>query len=47
MTPPFAHAAHFLEIPIYAGPVLLLIGWFKAGEWRERRRKRRAEGPGG
>jgi hypothetical protein len=38
---PIAHAAHFIELPIYLGPVLLLIAWFKVDRWRERRRKGR------
>ena len=38
---PFAHAAHLLEIPIYGGPVILLVLWFKLDGWRERRRKKR------
>ncbi|MGZ4203208.1 MAG: hypothetical protein ACXVRH_14270 [Thermoleophilaceae bacterium] len=42
---PFAHAAHLLEIPIYGGPVILLVAWFKLGAWRERRRERRSQRP--
>jgi hypothetical protein len=38
---PIAHAAHFIELPIYLGPVLLLIAWVKLDKWRDRRRKRR------
>jgi hypothetical protein len=38
---PFAHAAHFIVLPIYLGPVLLLIAWVKLDKWRGRRRKRR------
>ena len=45
VTVPFAHAAHLLEIPIYGGPVFLLIAWFKLGDWRERRRQRRSQRP--
>lgn len=40
---PFAHAAHFIEIPIYLGPVILLVAWFKLGTWRERRKERRSQ----
>jgi hypothetical protein len=39
--PPLAHAGHVLvELPIYLGPVLLLIAWFKFAEWRHRRKER-------
>jgi len=39
VTPPLAHAGHVLiELPIYLGPVLLLIAWFKFSEWRHKRR---------
>jgi len=42
VNPPFGHAGHVLiELPIYLGPVLLLVAWFKFSEWR---RKRRGEG---
>ena len=41
MTLPIAHAAHFIEIPIYLGPVILLVVWFKLDSWRGKRRKRR------
>jgi hypothetical protein len=37
--PPLAHAGHVLiELPIYLGPILLLILWFKVSEWRRKRR---------
>jgi hypothetical protein len=37
--PPLAHAGHVLiELPIYLGPVLLLVLWFKVADWRRRRR---------
>jgi hypothetical protein len=40
---PLAHAGHVLvELPIYLGPVLLLVLWFKLGDWREKRRKGKA-----
>ena len=39
MIPPLAHAGHVLiELPIYLGPILLLILWFKVSEWRRKRR---------
>ena len=42
MTPPLAHAGHVLiELPIYLGPVLLLVAWFKFNEWRQKRRGER------
>jgi len=35
--PPLAHAGHVLvELPIYLGPVVLLIAWFKFSEWRQK-----------
>ena len=42
---PFAHAAHLLEMPIYRGPVFLLVAWLKLGTWRERRREGRSQRP--
>jgi hypothetical protein len=42
VTPPFAHAGHVLiELPIYLGPVVLLIAFFKFNEWRQRRNERK------
>jgi hypothetical protein len=38
---PIAHAGHLLEVPIYLGPVLLLVAWFNIDRWRERRRNGR------
>jgi hypothetical protein len=39
LIPPIAHAGHVLvELPIYLGPVVLLVAWFKFSEWRQRRR---------
>ena len=39
MIPPMAHAGHVLiELPIYLGPVLLLVAWFKFNDWRQKRR---------
>jgi len=36
----FAHLGHwYVGVPVYFGPVLLLILWFKVGEWRDRRRR--------
>ena len=41
MIVPMAHAGHVLiELPIYLGPVLLLVAWFKLSEWRQKRRGR-------
>ncbi|HET8672101.1 MAG TPA: hypothetical protein VFL87_00575 [Thermoleophilaceae bacterium] len=43
MIVPLAHAGHVLiELPIYLGPVILLVLWFKLGDWREKRKERRA-----
>jgi hypothetical protein len=40
--PPFAHAGHVLvELPIYLGPVVLLVAWFKLSEWRQKRKEGR------
>ena len=47
MTVPFAHAAHLLEIPIYGGPVILLIAWFKLGDWRNGAENAARSGLGG
>jgi hypothetical protein len=42
VTPPLAHAGHVLiELPIYLGPLLLLVFWFKFSEWRQRRKERK------
>ena len=42
MIPPLAHAGHVLvELPIYLGPVILLIVWFKLSEWRQKRKGER------
>jgi hypothetical protein len=38
--PPMAHAGHVLiDLPIYLGPVILLVAWFKIAEWRQKRRR--------
>jgi hypothetical protein len=38
---PMAHAGHVLvDLPIYLGPVILLVAWFKLSEWRQKRRER-------
>ena len=35
----FAHLGHwYVGVPVYFGPVALLIAWFKVGEWRDKRR---------
>jgi hypothetical protein len=35
-----AHLGHwYVGVPVYFGPVLLLIVWFKVGEWRDRRNR--------
>ena len=40
MTLPFAHAGHVLvELPIYLGPIVVLVAWLKIAQWREKRRK--------
>jgi hypothetical protein len=40
--PPLAHAGHVLiELPIYLGPVLLLVAWYKLSEWKRRRKGER------
>ena len=43
MIVPLAHAGHVLiELPIYLGPALLLVLWFKLGDWLKKRRERKA-----
>ena len=38
----FAHLGHwYVGMPVYGGPVVLLIVWFKISEWREKRQRRR------
>jgi hypothetical protein len=44
MTPPFAHAGHWLAQIAYLAPLLLLIGMLIAGKLRARRERRRNEG---
>jgi hypothetical protein len=40
--PPLAHAGHVLvALPIYLGPVIVLVAWFKFNDWRQRRKERR------
>jgi hypothetical protein len=40
--PPLAHAGHVLiELPIYLGPVLLLVAWYKLSEWKRKRKGER------
>ena len=42
MIPPLAHAGHMLvTLPIYIGPVILLIAWYKVSEWRQKRKTER------
>jgi hypothetical protein len=44
MTPPFAHAGHWLAQIAYLAPLFLLIGMLIAGKLRARRERRRNEG---
>ena len=45
MTPPLAHAGHWLAQIAYLAPLVLLIGMLVAGKLRARReRRRRNEG---
>ena len=42
MIVPLAHAGHVLiELPIYLGPVVLLVAWFKLSDWRQKRKGER------
>lgn len=42
MTLVLAHLGHwYVGLPVYGGPVVLLIAWVKLGEWREKRQRRR------
>jgi hypothetical protein len=39
---PIAHAGHVLiELPIYLGPVVLLVAWSKLSDWRRKRKEGR------
>ena len=37
-----AHSGHWLVNVVYAGPVLVIVGWLGFTTLRERRRERRA-----
>ncbi|HKR98515.1 MAG TPA: hypothetical protein VJU79_03270 [Candidatus Dormibacteraeota bacterium] len=42
MIVPMAHAGHVLiDLPIYLGPVIVLVAWFKVSQWRQKRRERK------
>jgi hypothetical protein len=42
VTTVFAHLGHlYVGLPIYMGPVILLLAWMKIGGWRDRRREKR------
>jgi hypothetical protein len=35
---PFAHAGHVLiDLPIFLGPVVMLVVWLKIANWRDKR----------
>ena len=40
MTPPFAHAGHWLAQVAYLAPLVLLVALLVAGRLRERRERR-------
>jgi hypothetical protein len=43
MTLVFAHLGHwYVSLPIWMGPFVLLIGWAKLSERRERAKKQRS-----
>jgi hypothetical protein len=44
MTPPLAHAGHWLAQIAYLAPLVLLIGMLVVGKLRARRERRRDEG---
>jgi hypothetical protein len=44
MTPPLAHAGHWLAQIAYLAPLVLLIGMLVVGKLRARRERRRNEG---
>jgi hypothetical protein len=44
MTPPLAHAGHWLAQIAYLAPLVLLIGMLVAGKVRAHRERRRNEG---
>ena len=44
MTPPLAHAGHWLVQIAYLAPLVLLVGMLVLGKLRARRERRRNEG---
>jgi hypothetical protein len=37
---PLAHLGHwYVSLPIFLGPVLVLLAWVYVGDWLERRRR--------
>lgn len=37
---PIAHIGHwYVSLPIFLGPVLVLLGWVYVGDWLDRRRR--------
>jgi hypothetical protein len=45
MTLVLAHAGHWLANAVYAGPVVVVVGWLAWTTLRERRREKAAGGP--
>jgi hypothetical protein len=42
LTTVFAHLGHlYVGLPIYMGPVFVLVAWIKIGNWRDKRREKR------
>jgi hypothetical protein len=38
---PFAHAGHVLiDLPIFLGPVLMMVIWLTVANWRDKRKGR-------
>jgi hypothetical protein len=44
---PFAHAGHVLiDLPIYLGPVVVVVVWLKIADWRQKRSGKRRSSNG-
>ena len=45
LAPPLAHFGHwYVSLPVFMGPVVVLLVWVYVGAWLERRRGRRDRG---
>ena len=43
---PIAHFGHVLvDLPIFLGPVIVLVAWLKIANWRDKRSAARGEPP--